>query len=185
MIMLQMLLSIRSWFESLDQKTFRNYALGAGGGLLVLSIGIMYYNYRSVSTLIQALDDVNSERKKVKTILIDAKQVQKKQETVRKMLDENLSFKINQYLTQVLETLHLSNKSEPLTSGTRDIDDKHRETSVTVILNGMSMKEVTQLLQELEKKEKIYIKELSIERDKKRAETVKVIISIGTLEPKR
>ena len=53
--------TIRSWFESLEERTFRNYLLAAGGALLLLSLGITYYHYRSVSTLIQSIDDLNEE----------------------------------------------------------------------------------------------------------------------------
>ena len=176
--------TIRAWFESLDANTFRNYAIAAGGTIATLIVALTYFYYQSTSSFVQDIEKVNEDRLEVRKLLANADRVKRQQVVVRKMLEENIDFKINGYLTNVLEKLQIDRYAEPLTSTQTDQNEQYREDTASTTLTGISMKEVAELLQELEKTEKIYIKELSISRDKKRAGTVKVAITIGTLVPK-
>lgn len=176
---------IRAWFESLEEKTFRTYALATCGVVGVLCLGLVYLHYQSTSSFIQDIEEVNKERQEVRKLLTNADRVKRQQAVVRKLLEENIDFKISGYLKiDVLEKLQLERFSEPPKSSQSDQNEQYREDTASTVLTGISMKDVADLLQELEKKEEIYIKELTISRDKKRTGTVTATITISTLIPK-
>jgi hypothetical protein len=142
--------------------------------------GLMYYNYSRSSSLTSELTELNDERETtVRMLLTKSHRLQKEQSEINAMLSESSDFKIGAYfkgsklgLTPSLET----------TSKT-DRDDGYQESSLKARFDAITMKQLLEILQELEQTERIYTKELEIKKSKA-PRAIDVELTIATLQPK-
>jgi hypothetical protein len=182
---LEIINKIQSFFESITEKQFFRYTIIVLGCILVLACGIIYYYYRSITSLEEQLEDTNSMRQEVKKILDKASHVQQQRAEVDKIIKENEDFLIRDYFNKLLEEMHLiDNLGGELQIETVDREDNYREVSLRSEFVGLTMKELVELLQAIEQKKIIYTKSLDIIKSKKIAHTIDVNLTIATLQPK-
>ena len=145
---------------------------------------IMFQYYRSVSSLKTTISLINDAREQARTILDKGQVVKKEQREIDTIIAKDENFKIGQYFEDLLAKLGLSNKSAPLEVSSPEREGKYRESVLTAKFSGMSMKELTELLQELELNGRVFTKELEITASKKPPNSIDVTLTIATLEPK-
>lgn len=99
------------------------------------------------------------------------------------IIAQDPNFKIAGYFEDVLNKLGLaSKKSSKLEVTTPAQEGRYQETVLNAKLSDMSMKELTELLKEIEQNKRVFAKELEITASKKTANTIDVNITIATLE---
>lgn len=152
--------------------------------ILSLTIFVMIYYYQSVHFLLQKIDAINDSRTEIATILNKAQQTKQQQIAVDQMLAEDPNFKIGDYCEKTLGKFQLNNKGKCSVTESTEREDNYLETRLTIELIDMSMKELAELLQELEKSPRIFTKELEINKSKKSQHAIDVKLVIGTLQPK-
>ncbi len=178
---------IRTFFDSMDTKTFYRSIAGYAAACVLLLCIILYYFYSTTGALQRKIRQLNHTREEsVRTILESAQSIEHQRATVKAVLSQNLDFKIAGYFKDLLNKLNLRNKEiqEAESTTTTDREDNYRETELNAKFEDMSMKDLTELLQALEKNPRISTKRLEITKSKKKPKTIEVLISITTLLPK-
>lgn len=176
--------TLQSYLESKNRAFFYK-ALGGFIGALVLIMALFFLRYyQQVSALKKKIRTLNELRDEARIVREKAQQVQNQRAAVDAMLAEDFDFKIAGYFSDVLDQMGLSDKKSSEETAQIDRNDNYRESELMAQLVGMNMKELTELLYELEQKSRIYIKRLDIEKSKKSASGIDVSITIATLLPK-
>ena len=171
-------------FDRLGMREFQRLAAIMLGIVALLTGVILFWQYRSVSSLVHKIDMVNEERDTIRTILEQAQLVGQEQARVNKILSENPNFKIGGYFKEIVTRLRLAGKQVTESKSDAERDENYRERTLTASFNDMNMRELVELVDELGKNERIYTKELQINKSKRTPGTLEVTITIGTVMAK-
>ncbi len=175
------ILSIKSFFDRMDRKTFTQYVLGGFALLLIIASILLFNFYRKTNALRIKIDDINELREQVRDVLSKASLLQQKRLEVKEVLEEEADFKIAGYVRDILlKDLGLQASSD-ISPIQEDRPGEYKETILTFSIENISMQQVTELLQTIYKKRRIYIKNLDIIRSKKNRDAVDITLTIATL----
>lgn len=177
--------NIRNFFILLEEKDFKKYAL-IFFVLIFTILGFIFYRYFSkVSHLKKEIQRTNIAREDAKQLLTKHQKVKRQKILVDEILEKDKKFKILQFFDSVVEKLNLSNKVSDKKISQNDLensaDQDYIEIKLDVTLSGMNMKQVNDLLNEIENNERVYIKSLEITRPNS-VPAVDVNITIVTLQ---
>ena len=176
---------IRLFIESLETKDFYTYSGIFLIACTILGGGIVFQYYRNISYLKKRITEINDYREDdVRIIRQQAAQVKQQRAEVDSILAEEVDFKIGGYFKDLLAKLQLTEKKIAEETAQVDREDDYRESELIAKFEDMSMKQLTELLQELEQNKRISTKRLEITKSKKKPDTIEVQITIGTLLPK-
>ena len=178
------ILSIKNYIDNLDAKEFKKYALSALAVVLLL-LGLLIFNYyRSAGQLKAKISTINKKRKDVQNMLERYERVKKQQIEVNTILAKDKSFKIAQYFENLLTKVGNITKAQEPETVPKDVLDGYTEWTLYANLTNLNTKKLSELLYAIEQEERIYTKDLEIEKAKK-ADSINVKITIATLEPKQ
>jgi enoyl reductase-like protein len=178
---------IRTFFDSLETKTFYYYIIGYLSVCFLLFGLIIFYYYKNTSYLQRQIKRLNTTREDtIRTILEAVESIDQQKAAVEAILSQNPDFKIAGYFKDLLNKLNLKNKEvqEAESTTTTEREDNYRETELNAKFENMNMKELTELLQAIEQNARISTKRLEITKAKKNPKTIEVQITITTLLPK-
>ena len=171
---------IKNFIDGLDERDFFKY-MGIFIGCVCLIISALAFRYYiKIGKLTKEIRNINHMREDVKDVLDKAERVKMQRAEVDSILAENEDFILEQYFEGVRNKLRLTYKIESRTTAARD--EKYQEVALNVKFSDMNMKQLTELLQELEKSKRIYTKDLEIRKSKKRPGTIDVTLTIATLK---
>jgi len=177
---------IRLFIEGIETKAFYRYValFIASCTLLFGTIGFFYY--RRIDALIKQIKRINRLREEdVRVLLEDHHQVEQQRAAVDAILSQDIDFKIAGYFKSLLEKLNLKDKiATEAEAATIEREDNYRGSELNAKFEDLNMKEVTELLQELEQNPRISTKKLEITASKKKQKTLDLQITITTLLPK-
>lgn len=182
---MNILKSLQAHISKLDLKTFYIYCGAAAGATLLIIILMIFRFYSAVDTIKKEIDTVNEQREEIQKVLEQHLRVQKQRRAVDEMLKKDEDFKIGGYFRELIAGLGLENKKsvEQAPQQNQTADDKYIEISLSAEFSGMDMKEVCEILNKIDEKERIYTKELNIARSKKIPQKLDVGLVIATLQP--
>ena len=171
-----------------DKKQLR--ALYIVLGLIVVIGGFFLYRYsRSISSLKKKMTVVNKARKETQVLLSTNKNVEMQRSKVESMLEkEGKNFKLLDFFNNTLSNLKLvpyrTGKEKISYSNPQGIRaSKYQEVNLNVQMTNLNMRQVTDLLYELEQSKRVYIKKLEITSSKTNP-VVDLSLVIGTLQKK-
>jgi hypothetical protein len=177
--------TLQEFFDSLDAKQFYTYMGSFFGALFILMISILIYYYYASSSSQEQIQELNSMRNDVEKLLSKAQMVDRQRSEVKKALAENENFKIAEYWETLLNELKLTNKqSQKAKIEKAELEDTYQEDILIAHFVDMTMKELTELLDALDKKPLVSTKTLEINQSKKRRNTIEVSLTIATPRPK-
>ena len=113
-----------------------------------------------------------------------AERVQKERAEVMTLLEEDPNFNIKAYIQEVLEHIGIAGNMSAENVVVTSSDENHQVDVATYQLAGITMKQLTEFLNELENNKRIFTKELDISKSKKVPRTIDVGITIATIMPK-
>jgi hypothetical protein len=175
---------IKNFITKTDSKTFSYYMIGYISGCVLLCLVIIFFYYRSVGVLQRKIKNINSSREEVLTILEKASAVQQQRSMVEETLTKDPDFKIGGYFKNLLVKLNLRDKEIAEETSTADLEENYRKSELSAKFEDMSMRELTELLQEIEQNSRIATNRLEITQSKKKPRTIEVNLTISTLLPK-
>jgi hypothetical protein len=176
---------IRTFIESTETKTFYYYIIGYLSAITVACGLIIFFYFSQTNTLKRQIKRINNEREnEVLTILETAMIVDQQRKAVDAILLTDTDFKIAGYFKNLLIKLNIKDKEVAEETSTTDREDNYRESELNAKFEDMNMKELTELLQELEQEARITTKRLEITKSKKKAKAIEAQITIATLLPK-
>lgn len=171
---------IRERLEKLDEKEFFKYGAIFLGIMFLLATGIIVRYYFKVSSLQKQMKRVNGLREDVKQILERYERVQKQRNEVNALLEKDEDFILEEYIARLAAKQRLSFVIESRTTAPRD--DVYQEIAINAKFTNMNMRELTELLAEIEKNKRVYTKDLDIVKSKTRPGTLDVGITLATLK---
>lgn len=177
---------LRLAIEGLERKDFYKYLIIVLAVVFFLVGFFVFRFYRNMSALRIRIDDVNEIREeKVRSILKRMDSVERQRKQVNDILAKEKDFLIAGYFDDLLSQQRLvDNRTEESTS-IIELGNDYREVVLRARFVGMTMKQLCELLDAIEKKERVYAKSLEIIRSTKTPETIDVNMTIATLQPKR
>lgn len=181
---MELMEKIYAYINNLDEKRFYQYVIGFLCAIGLLMLLVMFQYYRSFRKLKTQIEQINETREQVRIILDKGQIVKKEQREIDALIAKDENFKIAGSFEDLLAKLGLSNKKDSLEVTTPEQVGKYREEVLTAKFSGMTMKELTELLQELELNKRIFTKALEITTSQKMANSIDVTLTIATLEPK-
>ena len=174
-----------NYINSLDQKNFYKYLAIFGGVLSVLISILLWYYYSSLTYWKRQVKNTNEMRTQIKEIVDRDELVLKQRQEINKLLTENPDFKIRAYFDELESRLGLTRNRQDIDTMYEDYGDpEYREVVLTAKFDTMNMKQLTELLNEIEHNNRVYIKSLEIIKSKKIPNTIDVTLSIATLQRK-
>jgi len=183
-VRMELMEKIYAYINNLDEKRFYQYVIGFLCAIGLLMLLVMFQYYRSFRKLKTQIEQINETREQVRIILDKGQIVKKEQREIDALIAKDENFKIAGSFEDLLAKLGLSNKKDSLEVTTPEQVGKYREEVLTAKFSGMTMKELTELLQELELNKRIFTKALEITTSQKMANSIDVTLTIATLEPK-
>jgi len=182
---MELLNKIRDFIQDLEEKEFYKYLIIVFICLFLVISFIVFRYYRKINYLKGRIEEVNNIRvDDVQVILSRADVVKKEREEVNVILAKEEDFKIGGYFDNLLKKLGLSGYFKDKTVSPKEISDQYRESELSARLSGMNTKQLCELLEELEKKKRIYTKVLEIKKSKRKPKGIDVSLTIATLQPK-
>ena len=175
---------IKLFINKIDSKTFLYYIIGYLSACTLLMILIIFYYYSSARSLQKKIKNINASREEVLVILEKSALVQQQRLMVEDTLAKDTDFKIGGYFKSLLLKLHLKDKEVAEETSTSDLEENYRKSELNAKFEDMTMKELTELLQEIEQNSRIATDRLEITKSKKQPKTIEVNLTISTLLPK-
>lgn len=176
--------TLEARISQLDKKTWYTYLAITGAVLFAIIGAILFFYYSSVSKWEQRIAEINESRQEGKRILDKAERVHKERTQITALLEQDPNFKILEYIRDVLERTgiagNVSAESVVPTTG----DDNYQVNVATYQIMGITMRQLTEFLNELEKNPRVFTKELDISKSKKIPRTIDVGVTIATIMPK-
>jgi hypothetical protein len=176
---------VQEFLDSLDKQRFYAY-IGGAISVIALILGLLVYRfYANVWDYRRQLRLTNDLRSEIQTLLEKAARVKNQQKDVNEMLQADPNFKIAGYFQGVLARLGLTNKEESNTVATQERgEQEYNESVLTAKFIDMTMQELSELLNVLERNKRIYTKSLEIQKSRKSNRTIEVQLIIATLQPR-
>lgn len=175
---------IRLMIRDLTNQQFYQLLLGGLAVLITFSILFSWFYYRTINKIYANIELINEQRSDIKKILGRAQRVSYQKKEVDKLLAQDKNFKIKGYLQTILTQLNLWDKKIDMSNiEFRDDRDGYIADTIKLELGAITMKELTELLQVLEKNPRLYLKNVEIKKSKKTNGTIDTIIGVATLLP--
>lgn len=175
---------LQGYLYTVNERQFRLYMFFCIGTLFLISAGIAGYYLTTKQTLAQRREYSEDLTEQAQKIIIKAKNVEKQRKDVDTLLKEGESFKIGGYFKEITTQLQIADKQGVINYSLVDRDHGYKEGILNAQFSEMNMKELCELLDVLEKNERIYTKELQIMKSKKKNATIDVTLIIATLQKK-
>jgi hypothetical protein len=182
---MKLLDTLNIFFSKLDKKTFYTYTIVYSVTCGLLIVVMIYYYYSTTGELHKKIRGLNSSREEVLEILEKNVLIKQQQTIVEEMLAKDPNFKIQGTFGKIVANRNLLKKQQGGGEiSTTDLEDNYRRNELSVKFDDMTMQELTQLLEDIEKNPRIATEKLDISRSKKNAKTIEVSLTISTLLPK-
>ena len=181
---------ITNFFFNLDEKNFNHILIGSISGIIILFGLFLYLQFHEVRRLKREMIKVNNERMQTKEILEQNEILKKQQKEVEELIAQDKQFKyIKQEFLKIIDTLNLKNnlKTDP-TPVTKELEhlrsQGYEEVQLDIELTKLNMRQLTELLIELEKNKRINIKRLEIAKSKNEPTVEVQPLVISTIQKK-
>ncbi len=181
---MKILKSLSEFLDSLDLKDFYKYIGIALGITLLLVSFIVYRFYSNVGYYKKQIQQINEQRQEIQELLGKAALTKGKKQEVNAMLEADPNFKISAYFNEVLTQLQLKQDSEAEMTTQERGEQDYEEKILTANFSNMNMKKLSELLNDIEQNKRVYTKELKMQKSNKRPPSLKVELSIATLQPR-
>lgn len=181
---MEMLKKLDDMLSSIDSRDFYKYMGITLGAILFLICLISWRYYSTTRYYLGEIQEINNKREEeIKSLFESHERILIQQKQVNALLAKDPNFKIRQHFDEIVQTLGLASKrvTESISSIERE---NYRESVLTVSFSAMNMQELCELLQSLEKAQRIFSKDIDIQKSKKVPDAIDVTLVIATLQPK-
>lgn len=169
------------FLQEADKRDLYRYFFLALASFLVIMALFFYWYFGKINTLKASLKSINHARTETRKILQQHALVMQQQDEVNTILEKDEDFIIADYFNTLLENLHLTvyNSKAPNVS-VENLNNGYIEERLDAGFTNMNMQQLCQLLDKIERNERVYTKELSITKALK-SPTIDVTLTIATL----
>lgn len=146
----------------------------------VIVLFLVYRHFGIVVSMEQKTKQLNKARQQVQVILTEFAHIKNKKSEVDDLLAKDKSFYIQKYYQDTIATLHIPNQTVS-TLKSQSWPNGYIEESVEITLSLITMKDLCQLLQALQKTPQVFIKNIDISKANVE-QKINVNMAIATLK---
>jgi len=153
---------------------------------IACATGILIWSHIStISSLQQQLKTNNTYRRRAQKLVSRYQRIQKQKQSVDAVLEKDPNFKIKEYMNKLINDLQFdANTVTQIDVGRpRDVQSGYTEVSLDVSFTGINTKQLVTLMHESEKNERVYIKSVTINKQKQ-AQKIDATLTVATLHKK-
>ncbi len=166
---------------SFEKKLFYQGIIVFFGALVAIIVGMLIYYYTTVFGLKSQLIKTKRQQEEIRSLLGQFTQLQEESKNVNAVLEEEKNFKIKNFYDSLLQQQNLQGSQlKEAEIQEENLRNRYTEIKLTSHLHQLSTEQLCNLLDALEKKARIYVKDLSI--TKTRNNNLDVVLVIGTLK---
>jgi hypothetical protein len=165
---MELLLRVTTYIQKLNKKDFEKKVYMCLGVVVFIVVGMTYYIYSKSTELAGQIKRLEGFANKTVRIREEYNDMQEKEEQLEELLNENKNFNIKVYFEQFCKDISMTPEPGWNTS-IESINEKFDEIILPATFKGQSTEKLVTILEEIDKKEIVYIKDVSIrtEKDKK------------------
>ena len=179
---MEFLNSLQQKLSHLSTKEFYRYAGIYIGCVVALTGGVVYFHFSTVNSLNKKVKAMRSKRNEIKRLLQKHALVQKQSKEINNLLEEEKNFKIKSFFDNLVTLQSLQSKQKKEAEVTEEIlYKKYTEIKLKAQFRQMNTMLLAQLLDAIEAKKRVYVKELTI--TKTRGASIDISLVIATLKP--
>lgn len=178
-------MDVLNFVQNLERKKFYNYLAIFFVIFCLIIAGIIFFQYRKTSKSEERLQKINQSRGRAQTILKSHAFVKEQQKRVKEILEKDQKeFIITEFFDDVVKNLGLSAKRKE-SAGVAEVslNNGYKEEQLPSSFKDMNMRDVVRLLNEIEQKERVYVKKVELLKSPK-GRSLEVNLVIATLRPK-
>lgn len=172
--------SFRDFIRSLDRREFVLYSSLYVGFFLVLVLGFIVRHVYLVQEAQQKIKQLNNARRDVQKILTKFTQVDKQRKKIDLLLKDK-SFYIQKYFQGIAQKSNIHQHATEKVSKQK-VEEGYLEESLSITLTQVTTKQLSELLQDIEDEQRIYIKFVEITKTGN-TRKINVAMTIATLIP--
>jgi hypothetical protein len=175
------------FFWELDNTQSKKFLLGTSFGIFALFVLLLYAQFNAITRLRNEMSMINNNRMRINDMLQKNAILKKHKEHVEEIIALDKTFKLKEYIEKLVEKLDLNKQFKRADPSTKDIENLKEQGYSEIYMEAefinMNMKQLTNLLNELESKDRIDLKRVDIIKAPKK-NTIDVQLIITTLQHK-
>ncbi|MEX0671784.1 MAG: hypothetical protein WD068_00340 [Candidatus Babeliales bacterium] len=182
---MDVLVKVREFITNLDEQKFYIYTGIFIGVITLLFSIIIYRTFSTIDELKYRIESINEYRQEAQQIMARFADVKRQRAKVNEILTQDRRFKITNYFDTLIDNLGMRQNlpNEPKVVE-QDLDKQYKEVYITPALKHVNMRQFSQLLQDIEESERVYVKKIDIAKAQTRPPSIDVTITIATLQPR-
>jgi len=162
---MQALYKLFDYIQNLEHKKFQRYMLIALLGIALLVGGIMYFIYDKKSDLINQIKQLNALSTKALTVIDDNRKMAQDEMRFQEIIARNKEFTIKGFFEQFCKDQDITPEAGWGDVSSEAISDKLDEIVLKATFKNQTTEKLIQILNVLDQKEILYIKELVIKTE--------------------
>lgn len=178
---MSLIVRAKRFVDELEDRQVYQYVL-AIVGCFVLVMGLLFYlHYNRIQKLQQEFRKISKDREKAKLLLARHAVVEQRKLQVDEVLGREKAFYIKEYFEKLIAELNLTAYSPKIELMSQDLQNNYSEVKLEATLSGINMQQLVELVYRIEKDDRLYTKELVINKAPQRA-ALDVKLVIATLQ---
>lgn len=151
----------------IDSNQFKKYIIIFFITILSLIFLIQIFFYFQKKNIYLREKKVSDFRSKINKLIIKKELAEKNKQTIDKMLNENPSFRIKEYVLNIVKKNNLLNNSSSDFDNIRENPSKpgYKELLINIDLKNLTTKQLLTILTDMESDPKVLFKEISVNSD--------------------
>jgi hypothetical protein len=162
--------------HALDKKEFDKYLLISIASLLLGVGASIYYVYNTCHSLETDIIRLQATKKKTRRLLTDYANIMAEEARLQAILDQHKNFNLKVYFEQFCKEQSFS-AAPGWDVTTNSINPQVDEITLTATFKGLSTENLVKMLQEYDKTEIVYIKNLRVKTEKDKKITCEIALA--------
>jgi hypothetical protein len=162
---MELLLRVTTYIQRLNKKDFEKNVYMCLGVVVFIVVGMTYYIYSKSTELSGQIKRLEGLANKTVRIREEYNAMQEKEEQLEELLNEHKNFNIKVYFEQFCKDISMTPEPGWNTS-VESINEKFDEIILPTTFKGQSTEKLVTILEEIDKKEIVYIKDVYIRTEK-------------------
>ncbi len=175
--------TLKNIIQSYELQTIYRYIVFYTIAIIIALAGLLFWHYRSITYNQQLLKKLAKERLETQQILTNYNLLKQQEDEVETILNQNPDFRIIEAYNNIISTLNLQNYTTGNPEPIEDRIENYIERKLAINLNNISTQQLVQLLEEIEKYERLYTKALTITNKTPKNKAIDASVVIATLDP--
>ena len=167
---------IVDYLQAMDQKQFRRLMLFFFACVVCIVGLVTYYIQRQKTDLINHIKQLHKLAEKSITIIQDHRKMALEEQRLKAILDKNKDFTMKVFFEQFCREQNLIPEAG-WDARTEPVNERFDEVILPATFKNLNTEKLVKILEELDKKELVYIKTMSIRSEEKKQLTANITLA--------